>query len=542
MKNWTIGKRITLGFIGTLAILAVMALTSFILLSRIKGREQDILTGAIPGITASGQIKYLACEIQVNILRLMATKAVEARKTFEDDMKAQENQMRKILDDYEKTIVRAEDREQFNRLTAARDAYIQARELVLEACRAGKDAEVQQLLPAGRSAYAAYLKECDGLFEENSKYGATAAAASQKIMLLANTSTTVMAVTGILLGIVLSYILVKGINRTLIRLSIALDEGSNQVASASRQVSGASQSLAEGASEQATSLEETSSSLEEMSSMTRRNTENAQKVNELARQARAAADTGASDMQAMGAAMDHIKASSDDIAKIIRTIDEIAFQTNILALNAAVEAARAGEAGMGFAVVADEVRNLAQRAAQSAKETSTKIENAATKTAQGVALTDKVAKSLQEIVTKAHQVDELAAEVASASKEQSQGIEQVNIAVAQMDKVTQSNAANAEESASAAEDLNAQAVSLKDSVARLLQLVNGRSTVQMRMASASMGELDRVKKMTTVKAPARVLGNDAGKPPRQTDLESVTLATAGRKGPGIPLEGDFKDC
>ena len=154
-------------------------------------------------------------------------------------------------------------------------------------------------------------------------------------------------------------------------------------------------------------------------------------------------------MQTMAVAMNDIKGSSDEVAKIIKTIDEIAFQTNILALNAAVEAARAGEAGMGFAVVADEVRNLAQRAAPAAKETSGKIETAVTKTTQGVQISAKVAQSLQEIVAKVRQVDELAAEVAAASREQSQGIEQVNTAVTQMDKVTQSSAATAEESASA---------------------------------------------------------------------------------------------
>jgi len=175
----------------------------------------------------------------------------------------------------------------------------------------------------------------------------------------------------------------------------------------------------------------------------------------------------------MAAAMKEIKTSGDDIAKIIKTIDEIAFQTNILALNAAVEAARAGEAGMGFAVVADEVRNLAQRAARSAKETSAKIENSVTKTAQGVHISEKVAQSLKEIIVKVREVDELAAGVASASKEQSHGISQVNVAVAQMDQVTQSNAASAEESASAAEELNAQAASLKESVAGLLQLIGG---------------------------------------------------------------------
>jgi methyl-accepting chemotaxis protein len=168
-----------------------------------------------------------------------------------------------------------------------------------------------------------------------------------------------------------------------------------------------------------------------------------------------------------------IKVSSDDIAKIIKTIDEIAFQTNILALNAAVEAARAGEAGMGFAVVADEVRNLAQRGAQAAKETAGKIEGAITKSGQGVELTGKVAQALNDIVTKVRQVDELVAEVAGASREQTQGIAQINTSVGEMDKVTQSNAASSEETAAAAQELNAQAETMRESVAELLRLVGG---------------------------------------------------------------------
>ncbi|HEU5396521.1 MAG TPA: methyl-accepting chemotaxis protein, partial [Verrucomicrobiae bacterium] len=241
---------------------------------------------------------------------------------------------------------------------------------------------------------------------------------------------------------------------------------------------------AQGSSEQAASLEETSSSLEEMASMTRRNAENAQKANELAKQARVAADRGVEDMKQMNGAMEAIKTSSDDIAKIIKTIDEIAFQTNILALNAAVEAARAGEAGMGFAVVADEVRNLAQRSAQAAKETAAKIEGAIARTGQGVEITRKVAETLNDIVGKSRQVDELVAEVSSASREQSEGITQVNTAVGQMDKVTQSNAAGAEESAAASEELNAQALAMKESVAHLLRLV-GAAGNELTVAHSS---------------------------------------------------------
>ena len=247
----------------------------------------------------------------------------------------------------------------------------------------------------------------------------------------------------------------------------SMGESSNALDAASGQLTHSSQSLAEGASKQAASLEETSSSLEEMASMTQ--------ANDLAKQARSATDKGVGDIGAMNTAMAAIKVSSDDIAKIIKTIDEIAFQTNILALNAAVEAARAGEAGMGFAVVAEEVRNLAQRSAQAAKETAGKIEGAIGKTAQGVMISSQVACTLSEIVVKVRQVDELAEAVAAASREQTQGITQVNSAVRQMDEVTQSNAASAEESAASAAELNEQAEVMKQVVGKLMQLVGGKS-------------------------------------------------------------------
>ena len=288
-----------------------------------------------------------------------------------------------------------------------------------------------------------------------------------------STLAIVCGIIGVVFGVVIAAIITRKLGSLLRSLALCMNEGSMQVANAASQVSSASQSLAEGASQQAASLEETSSSLEEMSSMTKRNSENARKANDLAKEARTAADKGAGDMQSMSAAMEAIKVSSDDIAKIIRTIDEIAFQTNILALNAAVEAARAGQAGAGFAVVADEVRNLAQRSAQAAKETANKIEGAITNTGQGVDICRKVAGALNDIVVKVRQVDELVAEVAGASLEQTQGITQINTAVTQMDKVTQSNAASAEESAAAAAELNGQAAVLKESVVELLQLAGG---------------------------------------------------------------------
>jgi methyl-accepting chemotaxis protein len=358
----------------------------------------------------------------------------------------------------------------------------------------------------------------------------TTASASHAANLLS--SATVIIVAGltvaVLAGFALTFFITRGTNRVLNRVAAALDDGSSQVASAAGQVASASQSLAQGSGEQAASIEETSSSLEEMASMTKRNAENAQKANDLAKQARTAAEKGSADMQDMSSAMEAIKVSSDDIAKIIKTIDEIAFQTNILALNAAVEAARAGEAGMGFAVVADEVRNLAQRSAQAAKETAAKIEGAITKTSQGVGISSKVAEALNEIVTKARQVDELVAEVAGASREQTQGITQINTAVGQMDKVTQSNAASAEESAAAAQELSGQSEVMKQSVAELLQLVGGQSEAAARAPAAQV-------RPATPRQPAPIGRQMNG------NGHARTAAPGAKRRHEIPMAGEFKD-
>jgi methyl-accepting chemotaxis protein len=209
-----------------------------------------------------------------------------------------------------------------------------------------------------------------------------------------------------------------------------------------------------------------------MSVMIRSTADNAEKAKVFAQDARSAAQTGAQTMLEMNTAMMAIEASSAEVAKIVKNIDEIAFQTNILALNAAVEAARAGEAGAGFAVVADEVRSLAQRSAAAAKETAEKIEAAIANSRRGSVSCGKVGESLDEIVKKVASADGLVAEIATAAKEQSQGIQQVGVAMTQMDKVTQSNASSAEQSASAAEELKNQSLSMLESVLSLRSLVS----------------------------------------------------------------------
>jgi methyl-accepting chemotaxis protein len=250
------------------------------------------------------------------------------------------------------------------------------------------------------------------------------------------------------------------------------------VAAAAEQMSSSSQALAGGASRQAASLEETTASLEEMLSMTRRNAESAGSASQAAAQARQSADAGAQRMDSLREAMQGIKSSSDEIRKILKTIDEIAFQTNILALNAAVEAARAGEAGAGFAVVADEVRNLARRSAEAARDTAARIDESTHRSHHGATITDEVAKQFVDIQTQVKRLDELVAEIARASAEQQEGIGQINAAVVKMDQDTQANAATAEEAAAAAEQLNSQSTLLRGTVRSMTRLLYGTEATE----------------------------------------------------------------
>ncbi len=320
-------------------------------------------------------------------------------------------------------------------------------------------------------------------------------------------------------------------------ISDGIFESISEMSSAAHSVAGSSQSLAEGASEQAAALEETSSSMEEMSSMTRQNADNAQLANDMmTKEAGPNFQMIGERMEVMKKAMQASVTASAETAKVIKTIDEIAFQTNLLALNAAVEAARAGEAGAGFAVVADEVRNLAMRATEAAKNTQGLISNSTDRIKESMSVYAQISDVLDKNGQIAGKVTELIAEIAEASKEQANGISQVSTAVNEMNGVTQQTAANAEESASASEELNAQAEQMKSYVAELNSVVSGTvagRTIQQKESNDHSGLDSRTQfhqKALTAAAP------------RRQGRVSFARAKGMKPEQVIPLdEGDFKD-
>ncbi len=276
-----------------------------------------------------------------------------------------------------------------------------------------------------------------------------------------------------IIGGVLAMFLAGSIVKPIKNISEKLKTSASQIKSASTELSYSSQEMADTSSNQASSIEETSSTLDETSAMVQQNTNNTQNAKELSHKTKSAVVKGNKEMVEMTVAMNEIKDSSDQISKIIKVIENIAFQTNILALNAAVEAARAGDAGMGFAVVAEEVRDLAQKSSEAAKDTAKMIKESMGKTDKGVNLSEKVLASLEEINLDTSKLDTLMEEIETASKEQSQGIIQISEAMNQMGRGVQEAAANSEETAASAEELNAQSESMDEIVRELLNLIEG---------------------------------------------------------------------
>jgi methyl-accepting chemotaxis protein len=499
MNNWTIGRRITTGFIIVLLIAAALGGFALLKMFGLKQNIFDLGENTVPSLELVANIKAEVQNRMIAIQQLNDTLTPERRADLTKRLNDAAEKSVSYLKKYEALLSDAKDRELWNQEIKLNDELtpIIAKTMDLIAknnsatpqtqaasTAALEDCLIKELDPA----YLATINAVQADFDYNVQLGSMAATTGKNSAASAVLFISISIALAIAVTLVIIWQVTTAVNKALGEITANLDRGALQTAAAARQVSMASNQLSSGASEQASSVEETSTSLEEMSSMIRSTADNAQKAKALATEARADAQNGTNTMEEMMAAMTAIDTSSAEVAKIVKNIDEIAFQTNILALNAAVEAARAGEAGAGFAVVADEVRSLAQRSAAAAKETAEKIEAAIANSRSGSQCSVRVGESLKQIAEKVAATDALVADIATAANEQAQGIQQVNTAMGQMDKVTQSNASSAEESASAAEELDTQAETMKDLVSQLRTLVGGASTGESAPVSRAVSK------------------------------------------------------
>ncbi len=498
-KNWSLGLRLAAGFAGVALIMLIVGVAAFAdisslaTLSKDVGADTEMADGAMEAKFAVQSQRLFVMEAlnatdadELASLKSEIEQYGQKYDTLVEEISALANSddeadAKKVVD----LVAQAEKihEEQFS--PKIEEALALAEERLAnpdDAAIAKRAAQIDTEVDTAGEATVAKMDELETVTDSMISESNTSTAATAD---RARLQSAILLVVGVLLAIALAWSITRSITKPIDRVIASLTAGAEQVSSASAQVASSSSSLAEGASEQAANLEETSSSLEEMSSMTRQSADNSRQADAMSREAQEAAVRGVAAVGEMTGAIELIKESSDRTAKIIKTIDEIAFQTNLLALNAAVEAARAGEAGKGFAVVAEEVRSLAQRSAEAAKNTSALIEESQQRADKGVNTSLEVAEALALIAESVNNVTRLAAEIAAASEEQAQGIEQVNASVAQMDRVTQSNAANAEESASASEELSAQAKELMEMVGLLIATVRGANSADARTMFAS---------------------------------------------------------
>ena len=540
MSTWTIPRRIALGFASLLAIAILLGSLSLWRVSDMGKSIGVIADNTVPSLVALGGIQQ-ANTAATRSVRRSIIEAAEDPQSWQKHEKAFEAAVKRgdeLREAYGKLTFDDRERQLFIRAVACRSELL---EVCRDALALVHDKKLDEARTILRDRIDPQGQECIGLFDEAVQHNvgiAQAQAASARRQERASFVVIGWALAAALgLASLLGAALVRSTGRALSRVSESLENGAVQTAAAAGELSSVSESLAAGCSEQGSSVAQTSAALEQMATMIKSTADNAARAKELANQARSAAEAGAGTMTDMTAAMTAIEASSAEVAKIVKNIDEIAFQTNILALNAAVEAARAGEAGQGFAVVADEVRSLAQRSAAAARETAEKIEAAIANSRHGSASCGRVGASLVEIAAKVTAADSLVAEIATAAREQTQGIKQIGMAMTQMDGVTRGNAARAEESSSAAAELNSQAQILRENVEFLRSLVAGGSRAAADQGKTQERKLPRFSGPAPSRPGLASAGRAAAPAPRLPRPASVRIPMPG----DVAEHGDDED-
>ena len=472
----TLGKTMVWSVGGMTALTLGIAIWAFTSVERLSGELSTAIESTGRKLVLVGDLKatVLAARTANRGVMLFSSinekpsvdKAKAAYRTAHSQLTAKISEMRNLLttDDGQKLLVDLESN---------LEQYTQHHKDVGDLCDQGRTAEAVKI-DSGRGVMlgSAMSAAADELMKRQVRWNEEALTRSASIRSSARLGMSIL----LLACLALSGLTAVTLGGTVKRLRghfESLQQSTQEIHSVSAQLSSAGQSLARGAAQQAASLEETSASTEEITAMTRQNAENSRTVADLMNQTSQGVSDANRSVGEMQASMHEINTSSDQIGKIIKVIDEIAFQTNILALNAAVEAARAGEAGMGFAVVADEVRNLAQRSALAARDTTSMIEESITKSKEGSTRLDQVSNVIRGITEGAQKVKVLVDQVKVSGEEQTRGIEQIARTIVQMEQVTQNSAAGAEETASAGIKMHQHANELT-TIVEQLRFIIGR--------------------------------------------------------------------
>jgi len=469
----TVGKKLLAVFSVMLALILGL-LVLYVLQARSSSRQLDqVLHTFSRKLEIGSGIELATTEMQGAQRGLMLSyeaKDAASAPQYIELYKSSGKKIDDLLEELEPLASDATERAALASVKENRATWSPRFDQLVTMCEAGKIEDAYQLRSQNKLISAAMHTAATALSNEQQKSFRMAEEDSAASVSWSNWMSGIALLISLGVGVVV-FLLVDQITSSLRRAVDEIDEGAGQIAEGAHQISSSSQALAEGTQQQASSITETSSATEEISSMTQHNADNAIEASKLMNNATAIIDDANRSLGLMQSAMNEIHGSSGKVGKIIKTIDEIAFQTNILALNAAVEAARAGEAGLGFAVVADEVRSLAQRSAQAAKDTTVLIEESISKSDEGLTRLGLVATSIGAITQNSAQVRRLVEEVRSGSAEQSKGIGLIAKQMTDMELVTQGAASKAEEGAATGQEMQAYAESLHAIVKNLHAMV-----------------------------------------------------------------------
>ena len=470
----TIAKRFMLLTAILIALLAGVSGVAFYGLHAMNNSVSELTEKNLPSTRIALKLQGDLLELRGEYWSHMAIQLPEGMAEVENRIQLVRTKLDTDMTIYARTMDdNDEDRANYRDFGQILQAYYGSWEQVLPLSRADKTEEAVSLFEkVARPQMLAALEVGDKMIAYNQRVASESARRAASNLARSLWLLGLFSFIAIAAGVLLSLYMTRTTTAILRHATSELSQGSEQVTSAAAQITSSSQSLSSGSAQQAASLEETSAAAHEINSMASRNSENSRQTATIVADSQNSFRTTNVLLDELLEAMQSIDGSSQKISKIIKVIDEIAFQTNILALNAAVEAARAGEAGMGFAVVADEVRALAQRCAQAARDTTSLIEESITRSSGGRVKVDRVAEAIRTLTTQAERMRTLVDEINLGSSEQARGISQISGSITEMERSTQAFAANAEESAAASEELHAQAASMHDVVGRLQALVD----------------------------------------------------------------------